>query len=338
MLMIKKNVAINGLGRIGKNIFRRFFEKEYKHLNLVIMNLGEHNIDSKLHLLKHDSVHGHFSLIEKIEKDEIIVNGQSVKLITERNIDDINWGKYGVDIVLECTGKFNSREASYKHIIQGAKKVIVSAPCKDADQMLVYGVNHQKLMASDEVISIGSCTTNCLATVAKILDETIGIESGFMTAIHSYTNDQRIIDGSHKDLRRSRAAAVSMIPTTTGAAKSIGLILPNLQGKLDGAAIRVPTPNVSMIDLTFHTKQEISAKKINHVVNKEVYAKYKGIAETVTEPMVSIDFNHTTASAIFDLTETRVVDKMLCRVVAWYDNEWAFSCRMLEMANLMAKL
>jgi glyceraldehyde 3-phosphate dehydrogenase len=336
--MEKKNIAINGLGRIGKNVFRRFFEEGYEHLNLVAVNMGESNLDSKFHLLKHDSVHGHFSGIEKIENSKIFVRDSVVKIITERNIQAVDWNQYGAEIVLECTGSFNSKEKSYQHITQGAKKVIVSAPCKDADKMIVYGVNHQNLTSDDEVISIGSCTTNCLAPIAKILDEKLGIESGFMTTIHSYTNDQRIIDGGHGDLRRARAAAVSMIPTTTGAAKSIGLVLPNLKGKLDGAAIRVPTPNVSMIDLSFYSNKETSSDEINNIIKQEAAENYKGIVEIADEQLVSIDFNHTTASAIFDINETKVVNKRFCRVVAWYDNEWAFSCRMLEIANLMAQL
>ncbi len=335
--MIRTNIAINGVGRIGKNVFRRFFEKEYKNLNLVAINLGESNIDAKLHLLKYDSVHGYFSGIDWIKNDEISVKGNRVKLITQRDINNINWSDYGVDIVLECTGSFNNREASYQHIKQGAKKVLVSAPCKNADKMIIYGVNHQNLESNDEVISVGSCTTNCLAPIAKILDENFGIESGFMTTIHSYTNDQRIIDSGHNDLRRARAAAVSMIPTTTGATKSIGLVLPNLKGKLDGAAIRVPTPNVSMIDLSFYSSKETSTDEINNIMKQEVATHYKGIVEIVEEPLVSIDFNHTIASAIFDITETKVINKRFCRVVAWYDNEWAFSCRMLETASLMAK-
>lgn len=330
------NIAINGIGRIGKAVFRRFFEEKYEKLNLVAINLGESNIDAKLHLLKYDSVHGYFAEIDEIKSNEIIVKGHSVKLITQKDISNINWGDYEVDIVLECTGSFNSREASYQHIKQGAKKVLISAPCQNADKMIIYGVNHQNLSDDDKVVSVGSCTTNCLAPIAKILDENLGIESGFMTTIHSYTNDQKIIDSGHKDLRRARAAGVSMIPTTTGAAKSIGLVLPNLKGKLDGAAIRVPIPNVSMIDLSFYANRETSSDEINQIIAQEAITYYKGIVDIVKEPLVSVDFNHTTASAIFDITETKVINKRFCRVVAWYDNEWAFSCRMLDIANLIA--
>ncbi|WPX96052.1 type I glyceraldehyde-3-phosphate dehydrogenase [Candidatus Bandiella euplotis] len=336
--MRKKNVAINGLGRIGKNLFRRYFEEDYENFNLVAVNLGESNIESKIHLLRHDSVHGHFSGVEKIENDQIFVGSKRVKLLTQRNIESINWEQYGVDVVLECTGNFTNRDKSYQHIKQGARKVLVSAPCKEADKTIVMGVNHQDITSDDEIISVGSCTTNCLAPIAKILDSGVGIESGFMTTIHSYTNDQRIIDGGHTDLRRARAAAVSMIPTTTGAAKSIGLVLPSLKGKLDGAAIRVPTPNVSMIDLSFYASKETSSEEINDIVRKEAKLLYKGIVEVVDEQLVSIDFNHTTASAIFDINETRVLNKRFCRIMAWYDNEWAFSCRMLEVANLITGL
>jgi glyceraldehyde 3-phosphate dehydrogenase len=335
--MSKINIAINGIGRIGKNIFRRFFEKEYENLNLVAINLGESNIQSKLHLLKYDSIHGTFNAIDKIEDDKIFVKGQSIDIIKERDIKNINWKNYNVDLILECTGNFNSKALSLRHIEGGAKKVLVSAPCKDADNTVVLGVNHATLSSEDRVVSIGSCTTNCLAPIAKILDENFGIKSGFMTTIHSYTNDQRIIDGGHKDLRRARAASMSIIPTTTGAAKSIGLILPNLKGKLDGAAVRVPTPNVSMIDLSFISNKDISSIEINEIMRQNSKGSYKGIVEIAEDELVSTDFNHTTASAILDVGETKVINKNFCRVVAWYDNEWAFSCRMLEIANLMAK-
>ena len=335
--MAMVNIAINGIGRIGKSIFRRFFEEKYENLNLVAINLGESDINAKLHLLKYDSVHGHFAGIDEIKDDEIIVKGNHVKLITQRDISNLNWKDYEVEIVLECTGSFNNRAASFQHIKQGAKKVIVSAPCKNSDKMIVYGVNHQNLNDNDKIVSAGSCTTNCLAPIAKMLDENLGIESGFMTTVHSYTNDQKIIDSGHKDLRRARAAGVSIIPTTTGAAKSIGLVLPNLKRKLDGAAIRVPTPNVSMIDLAFYSNKETSADEINQVIRQEIAMHYKGIVEIVEEPLVSVDFNHSTASAIFDMIETKVINKKFCRVVAWYDNEWAFSCRMLDIANLMVK-
>lgn len=333
--MAKINIAINGIGRIGKNVLRRFFEKGYKNLNLLAVNLGESDIQSKLHLLKYDSVHGIFNGIEKVEGDKIFIKGSSINLIKERDIKKINWKKYDVDLILECTGNFNSKKMSLQHIEQGAKKVLVSAPCKEADNTIVLGVNHDQISKEDRIISIGSCTTNCLVPIAKILDENFGIRSGFMTTIHSYTNDQRIIDGGHRDLRRARAAAMSIIPTTTGAAKSIGLILPNLKGKLDGAAVRVPTPNVSMIDLSFVSNKDVSSIEINEIMRENSKGNYKGIIEIIEDQLVSTDFNHTTASAIFDIMETKVINHNFCRVVAWYDNEWAFSCRMLEVANLM---
>ena len=336
--MNKTNFAINGVGRIGKNVLRRYIEGDYPNLNLVAVNFGASNIKSKLHLLKYDSLHGVFDSIDQIEEDKIIIKGKSIKIIKEHNLNNINWAQYNADLILECTGKFNNKELSSIHMKQGAKKVIVSAPCKDADKTVVFGVNHNILSSNDKIISISSCTTNCLAPIAKILDDNLGIKSGFMTTIHSYTNDQRIIDGGHKDLRRSRAAALSMIPTSTGAAKSIGLIIPHLNGKLDGAAIRVPTPNVSMIDFSFISNKESSDKEINDIVKKNAYSNYKNIVDIVEEKLVSIDFNHSTNSAIFDINETKVVNKNFCRIVSWYDNEWAFSCRMLDVANFIIKL
>ena len=336
--MTKINFAINGVGRIGKSVLRRFIEGSYENLNLVAINFGESNIKSKLHLLKYDSLHGPFNYIDKIEEDEIVIKGKAIKIIKERDLNNINWAQYNAELILECTGKFNDKELSSTHIKQGAKKVIVSAPCKNADKTVVFGVNHQHLSNKDKVISISSCTTNCLAPIAKILDDNLGIKSGFMTTIHSYTNDQRIIDGGHKDSRRARAAALSMIPTSTGATKSIGLIIPNLSGKLDGAAIRVPTPNVSMIDFSFITNNETSSTEINEIVRKNANNFYNNIVDVVEEELVSIDFNHSTSSAIFDINETKVINKNFCRIVAWYDNEWAFSCRMLDTASFIAKL
>ena len=335
--MTKVNIAINGIGRIGKNVFRRFFEKDYEHLNLVAINCGESNTQSKLHLLKYDSIHGNFYDIDRIEEDKICIKGQSITLIKESNVENIEWGKLDVDLVLECTGAFNTKMLSLQHIKKGAKKVLVSAPCYNADSTIVMGVNDDQISADDKVISISSCTTNCLAPIAKILDGSLGIKSGFVTAIHSYTNDQRIIDGGHKDLRRARASGISIIPTTTSAARSIGLILPNLKGKLDGSAVRVPTPNVSMIDFAFLSLKDTNSIQINNLIKYYSKEYYSGIVEFVEDQLVSVDFNHTTASAIFDINETKVMNNNFCRVVAWYDNEWAFSCRMLEVANLLGK-
>ncbi len=334
--MTKKRIAINGLGRIGKNVLRRYFEnpEQYPNIQVSAVNFGKNNFDSKIHLLRHDSVHGHFSGVKEVYEDHLIINNSRIKLFKENDITNINWDS---DIVLECTGRFNNKDDAKKHIDANTTKIIVSAPCTNADKTIVFGVNHQNINHDDIIISAGSCTTNCLAPVAKVIDDAIGIESGFMTTVHSYTNDQNIIDSSHKDLRRSRAAALSIIPTSTGAAKSIGLVLPQLSGKLDGVALRVPTPNVSMIDLSFIAKKDTSANEINEIFTKEIES-YFGILAIEKSELVSIDFNHTTASAIFDLTQTKVVNGKLCRVVAWYDNEWAFSCRMLDIANYVAGL
>ncbi|MFQ3307243.1 MAG: glyceraldehyde 3-phosphate dehydrogenase [Candidatus Midichloriaceae bacterium] len=330
--MQKRNFAINGIGRIGKNIFRKYFEQENNNWNLSAINLGEANIESKIHLLKYDSVHGMFLGIEDYNDNEIIVRGKKIKIITERNIENIEWGKLGVDVVLECTGQFNTREKAALHIKKGAARVLVSAPCKNADKTIIRGVNCGDISSQDTIISVASCTTNCLAPIAKVINDDLGIESGFMTTIHSYTNDQRIIDGGHKDLRRARSAALSIIPTSTGAVKSMDLVLPELKGKLGCSAIRVPTPNVSMIDFTFNSSKDTSVKYINDLFKGIVKENnYKGIVDYVSEKLVSVDFNHTTASAIFDSTETSVIKDRLCRVVAWYDNEWAFSCRMFEI-------
>jgi glyceraldehyde 3-phosphate dehydrogenase len=333
---MKKNIAINGVGRIGKNVFRRYFEQTPENCNLQAINLGSNNIAAKLHLLQYDSIHGKARInIEQVTADSIVVNGHKIQLVKERDINNINWADYNVDLVLECTGSFNNKTAAYQHIGQGAKKVIVSAPCTDAHSTIVIGANDENLASNHEVISIGSCTTNCLAPVAKILDDAFTIESGFVTTIHAYTNDQNLVDSSHKDLRRARSAALSMIPTTTGAAQSIGVVLPKLSGKLSGAAVRVPTQNVSMIDFVFNTKEATSADGINKLFQDR---SNRDIVDFVNIPLVSIDHNHTTASAIFDCLETRVIQNKMARIVAWYDNEWAFSCRMLELAQRVLKL
>ena len=336
--MAKINIAINGIGRIGKNIFRRFFEKEYENINLVAINLGESNIKSKLHLLKYDSIHGTFNAIDKIEDDKIFIKGQSIDIIKERDIKNINWKDYNVDLILECTGNFNSKELSLRHIERGAKKVLVSAPCKDADNMVVLGVNHDKLSSEDRVVSIGSCTTNCLAPIAKVLNDAIGIENGIMTTIHSYTGDQPTLDKKHSDLYRSRAAAMSMIPTSTGAAKAVSLVLPELSGKLDGSAIRVPTPNVSCVDLTFQASKDTNIKEVNLAIKNIAETSMKGVLDYDPEPKVSIDFNHDTHSSNFAPAQTKVLNNRLVRVLSWYDNEWGFSCRMADTAVTMGKL
>jgi len=326
------NISINGLGRIGRCILRAVFELERKEFNIVSVN-GPASIEEHIHLLKYDSVHGIFPGTITNSGNNIIINGNKIPLQQERDLAKLNW--QNVDVVLECTGKFNDKAKVLPHINSGgAKKVIVSAPCKDADSTIVYGVNNQALKPEHQVISIGSCTTNALSPVAKVLNDNIGIEAGFMTTIHSYTNDQRILDGSHKDLRRARTAAMSMIPSSTGAAKALGLVLPELDGKLDGAAVRVPTPNVSMIDLCFTASRDTSIEEINSLIEKN-----KSDSLSVAEAkLVSVDFNHNPHSSIFDPFETKVINKRFCRVVAWYDNEWAFSVRMLDVAKLFAEM
>lgn len=334
---MKIKLAINGLGRIGRSVLRAIFEQNRQDEFDIIAINGPASIEEHIHLLKYDSVHGIFKSEIFCEQNHILIDGYKIPLQQERDIKKLNW--QGVDILLECTGRFNNKAEASAHIGFGrAKKVIVSAPCKDADSVIVYGVNEHLLKSEHKVISIGSCTTNCLAPVAKILNDSIGIDSGFMTTIHSYTNDQRILDGSHKDLRRARSAAVSMIPTSTGAAKTLGLVLPELEGKLDGSAIRVPTPNVSMIDLCFNAKRDTSVDEINKLMLENANSKMLKVLEVAKDPMVSVDFNHNSHSAIFDPFETKVVNKRFCRVVAWYDNEWGFSTRMLDVAQLFAKV
>ena len=328
------NIAINGLGRIGRCILRAIFELDRQEFNIVSVN-GQASIEEHVHLLKYDSVHGIFPGEISAHDNNLVINGKKIHLQQERMLDKLNW--HGVDILLECTGRFNDKASSIVHIHSGkAKKIIVSAPCKNADSTIVYGVNNNALKASHEVVSIGSCTTNCLAPVAKVLNDNIGIESGFMTTIHSYTNDQRILDGSHKDLRRARSAALSIIPSSTGAAKALGLVLPELEGKLDGSAVRVPTPNVSMIDLCFVASRDTDIAEINHLIAKAAQNELKGIMSVAEAKLVSVDFTHNSHSAIFDPYETKVINKRFCRVVAWYDNEWAFSVRMLDVAKLIS--
>jgi len=334
-------VAVNGLGRIGRCVTRAIFEhaNEYGDIELVALN-GPAKADVQKHLLSYDSIHGRFAKNIEIGDGSLIIDGKEVKLFHERDPKNLPWGDLNIDIVFECTGIFTKYEDANKHIESGAKKVIISAPSKDkADapkqvKTIVYGVNNQDLNKDDKIISVGSCTTNCLAPVAKVLNDAFGIEKGFMTTIHSYTNDQRVVDSSHKDLRRARACAMSMIPTSTGAAKAISLVLPELKGKLDGSAVRVPTANVSMVDLSFVSKKQTSAEEINEAIKKSSQNEMKGVLEYVEEPLVSIDFNHTTYSSSFDATQTKVMDGNLVKIASWYDNEWAFSLRMLDIAKI----
>ena len=328
-------VAINGFGRIGKLVLRAFLEKNLKNVEIVAINeLG--SIDSSIHLLKYDSVHSTFPSAISKTKNGMKINGNNINFYSEKNPNNLPWKLLNIDIVLECSGVFTSKETAMAHIKAGAKKVIISAPASNVDKTIVQGVNNKQLSKKHSIISNGSCTTNCLAPLAMVLDNGFGIESGFMTTIHSYTGDQRTVDQNHKDLRRARAAAESMIPTSTGAAKALSQVLPQLKGKLDGTAIRVPTPNVSLIDFTFLSKKKTSIEKINSYVEKAAKSKnLKNILTLNSLPLVSIDFNHNSSSSIFDLTQTQVVKDKFCRILSWYDNEWGFSNRMIEtMLNL----
>ncbi len=330
-------VGINGLGRIGRCVLRAIYESGHKDIELVAVN-GPATAETHVHLLKYDSVHGRFLGEVKADGDNISINGKTIPVFRERDPKDIPWGSVGVDIVFECTGKFNKKQDAAAHLAAGAKRVIISAPADGVDATIVYGVNNAALKSGDTVISVGSCTTNGLAPVVKVLNELVGIESGFMTTIHSYTGDQNLVDNSHKDLRRARSAALSMIPTSTGAAKTIGLILPELAGKLDGTSIRVPTPNVSLIDLCISAGRDTSVEEINTAMQNAASGALKGVLGVSAEPLVSIDFTHTEFSSVIDLPGTKVVGKRLVRVASWYDNEWAFSCRMLDVARLFAGL
>ena len=330
-------VAINGFGRIGRLVFRAAMEAKRKDVEFVAINdLGSPQANA--HLLTYDSVHGTYPGKVQAMKDAIRVDGRKVAVLAERDPAKLPWGELGVDIVMECTGLFASKEAASAHLVGGAKKVLVSAPCSNADITVCHGVNSDKLKKSHKVISNASCTTNCLVPVAFVLNKAVGIERGFMTTVHSFTGDQRTVDTLHKDLARARAASVSLIPTSTGAARAVGLVLPELAGKLDGTSIRVPTPNVSLIDLTFTPKRATSVEEINNAIIKAAKGPLKGILATNDQPLVSIDYNHNPASSTFDLGETQVIEGRFVRVLSWYDNEWGFSNRMSDVAALMGKL
>ena len=330
-------IAISGFGRIGRNVLRALVEARRKDLTVVAIN-DLFSAKDNAHLLRHDSVHGHFPGEVKVDGDSIDVGTGPIKVLAERDPKKLPWKALDIDIVMECTGIFTDRDKAAAHLEAGAKRVLVSAPSKGADLTVVYGVNHDKLKPEHKVVSNASCTTNCLAPVAKVLNDLVGIKSGFMTTIHAYTNDQNVLDQAHKDMRRARAAALSMIPTSTGAASAVGLVLPELKGKLDGTAIRVPTPNVSVVDLKCIPGRETSVEEINKAMEHAAKQQLKGILAVTAEPLVSIDFNHNPASATFDLTQTQIVDGRLVRVMAWYDNEWGFSNRMADTAAAMAKL
>ncbi|HEU0060375.1 MAG TPA: type I glyceraldehyde-3-phosphate dehydrogenase [Hyphomicrobiaceae bacterium] len=330
-------IAISGFGRIGRNILRAIAEAKRKDLEIVAIN-DLFSAKDNAHLLRHDSVHGRFPGEVTVAGDSIDVGSGPIKVLAERDPNKLPWKSLNIDVVMECTGVFTDRDKAAAHLEAGAKRVLVSAPAKGADLTVVYGVNHDKLKRDHKVVSNASCTTNCLAPVAKVLNDLVGIKSGFMTTIHAYTNDQHVLDQAHKDMRRARAAALNLIPTSTGAASAVGLVLPELKGKLDGTAIRVPTPNVSVVDLKFIPGRETAVDEINTAMEHAAKQELKGILAVSNEPLVSIDFNHTPYSSTFDLTQTQIVDGKLVRVLAWYDNEWGFSNRMADTAVAMGKL
>ena len=329
-------LGINGFGRIGRMILRSIIENNRKDIEIVAIN-NRGNAEISSFLLAHDTIHGPLTNKINHSNQSIIIDDKKINMIQENEISNIDWKKHKVDVVLECTGKFNSKEKSSQHINSGAKKVLVSAPCKGANN-IVFGVNHKNINTKDEVISAASCTTNCLAPVAKVLNDNFKIERGFMTTIHSYTTDQRLLDNSHKDLRRARSATNSMIPTTTGATKSLGDVIPELKGKIEGISIRVPTSNVSLIEFVFSSNKNLTTEKINDSLIKASKSDLKNILDVSNKPLVSSDFNHNPNSAIVDLSLTKVVENKMAKVSAWYDNEWGFACRMCDLANYFGKI
>ncbi len=334
---MKIKIGINGMGRIGRMVLRSIIESENK--NLIINHINNRsNSQVTSQLIKYDSVHGKFNADLDFDPNHLIINKNKITFSQETKIEDINWKNHDVDYVFECTGKFNSKEKLLPHLKNGAKKVVVSAPCKNADKTIVFGVNENVITKDDKIISAASCTTNCLAPVVNVLNENFEIEKGFMTTIHAFTSDQRILDNSHKDPRRARSASQSIVPTSTGASKAIGEIIPSLKGKLEGVAMRVPTPNVSLVELIFCTKKEINIKKINEAFQQASKNKLKNILEITHEKLVSIDFNHHPASAILDASLTNVVGSNMGKISAWYDNEWGFSNRMCDIAETLHKI
>ena len=330
-------IGINGLGRIGRMVIRSLAESKNKNIEIKHINNRANSETSSL-LLKYDSVHGKFNADINCNERSLIINKKKITFSQETELNKINWKKSGVDIVLECTGKHNSKEKSFQHIKNGAKKVIVSSPCKNADKTIVYGVNHKSINKNDLIISAASCTTNCLAPIAFVINNEFKIEKGFMTTIHSYTTDQRLLDNSHKDPRRARSAAQSIVPTSTGASKALGEIIPELKGKLEGLAIRVPTPNVSLVDFVFNSKNKLSVKKINDSIIRSSKKELKNVLDTTNEKLVSVDFNHNPNSAIVDLSLTSVVGDNMGKVTAWYDNEWGFASRMNDLVEYIHKI
>ena len=330
-------IGINGLGRIGRMIVRSILENKDKKIEIKHIN-NRTSSENSSQLLKYDSSHGKLNANIDFSKNNLIINKKKIYFSQETELSKINWKNSAVDIVVECTGKYNSKEKSLQHIKNGAKKVIVSAPCKNADKTIVYGVNQKNINKNDKIISGASCTTNCLAPVAYVLNKEFKIEKGFMTTIHSYTTDQRILDNSHKDPRRARSAVQSIVPTSTGASKAIGEIIPELKGRLEGLAMRVPTPNVSLIDFVFNSKEKLSIKKINDSFKKASKKELKNVLDTTNEKLVSIDFNHNSSSAIVDLALTSVVGNNMGKVSAWYDNEWGFASRMCDLIKYIHKI
>ena len=327
-------VGINGMGRIGRMVIRSIIENENKNIKIQHIN-NRSNSEATCTLIKYDSIHGKFNANLDFDENHLIINNEKITFSQESNIENIDWKKFDVDYVFECTGKFNSKEKLLAHIQNGAKKVIVSAPCKNADKTIVFGVNEKDITSKDQIISAASCTTNCLAPVVHTLNENFEIEKGFMTTIHAFTSDQRILDNSHKDPRRARAASQSIVPTSTGASKAIGEIIPSLKGKLEGVAMRVPTPNVSLVELVFCTKKNINKENINKSFELASKNNLKNVLEITHEKLVSIDFNHNPASAIVDGSLTNVVGDNMGKISAWYDNEWGFSNRMCDIAEFI---
>ena len=327
-------VGINGMGRIGRMVIRSIIENENENIKIQHIN-NRSNSEAACTLIKYDSIHGKFNANLDFDENNLIINNKKITFSQESNIENIDWKKFDVDYVFECTGKFNSKEKLLAHIQNGAKKVIVSAPCKNADKTIVFGVNEKDITSEDQIISAASCTTNCLAPVVHTLNENFEIEKGFMTTIHAFTSDQRILDNSHKDPRRARAASQSIVPTSTGASKAIGEIIPSLKGKLEGVAMRVPTPNVSLVELVFCTKKNINKENINKSFELASKNNLKNVLEITHEKLVSIDFNHNPASAIVDGSLTNVVGDNMGKISAWYDNEWGFSNRMCDIAEFI---
>ena len=327
---MKINVAINGFGRIGRLTLRAFFERKIGQFNIIAINdLGD--VKSNVHLLKYDSVHGNFPLSIKENNDSIEINNNRIHFLKEANPNNLPWKKLGINLVIESTGVFTDREKAEMHLKAGAERVLISAPSKNPDITVVFGINNKMIKDEHKIISNGSCTTNCLAPIAYLMDNSVGIESGYMTTVHSVTGDQNTIDTLHKDLRRARNSLISIIPTSTGAARAMGEVLPNLKGKIDGSAIRVPTPNVSLVDFKFYSKKPTSSSELKKIFLKAESQELKSVIQTVSDPMVSGDFNHNPHSSIIDLSEITVIKDNFCRILSWYDNEWGFSNRLLDV-------